>query len=225
MGIIQNITAGTNTGNETTTTVGTLINGATEKTTPVDADMVGLMDSAASNILKKLSWTNIKATLKAYFDTLYTLTNLGGVPTSRTVAGHALSGDVTIAPTDIAHLMEIIDGTTNSMTAGNYTAVTNLARQSGDNYWNATTQRFENLPIGKYQVFIGINGADPTAFTHKTGVRDLYNGSYTSTQTVYGACGVISRIFSITALTDTWSIQLSMPVTGAVAVKAFLYQL
>jgi len=65
--------SGTNTGDETTTTLGSKINSATEKTTPVDADMVGLMDSAASNILKKLSWANIKATLKSYFDTLYVL--------------------------------------------------------------------------------------------------------------------------------------------------------
>lgn len=63
--------SGTNTGDETTTTAGALINGATSKATPVDADYVGLMDSAASNILKKLSWANIKATLKTYFDTLY----------------------------------------------------------------------------------------------------------------------------------------------------------
>ena len=48
-----------------------IINSATEKTTPVDADMLWLMDSAASNILKKLSWANVKATLKTYFDTLY----------------------------------------------------------------------------------------------------------------------------------------------------------
>lgn len=68
--IISN-TSGTNSGNETATTIGTLINGATAKTTPIDADMVGLMDSANSNILKKLSWLNIKATLKTYFDTLY----------------------------------------------------------------------------------------------------------------------------------------------------------
>jgi hypothetical protein len=51
--------------------IGLMINGLTEKTTPVDADMFGLMDSAASNLLKKLSWTNTKATLKSYNDTLY----------------------------------------------------------------------------------------------------------------------------------------------------------
>jgi len=47
------------------------INAATDKPTPVDADLFGIIDSAASNVLKKLSWLNIKATLKAYFDTLY----------------------------------------------------------------------------------------------------------------------------------------------------------
>lgn len=66
----------TNSWNETTTTVGSLINGATEKTTPVDNDMVWLMDSAASNILKKLSWANIKAWIKTYYDSVTaTLTN------------------------------------------------------------------------------------------------------------------------------------------------------
>lgn len=41
------------------------------KTTPVNADNVVLLDSAASGIAKKLTWTNIKATLKTYFDTIY----------------------------------------------------------------------------------------------------------------------------------------------------------
>ena len=44
---------------------------ATSKATPVDADEVPLVDSAASNVLKKLTWANLKATLKTYFDTLY----------------------------------------------------------------------------------------------------------------------------------------------------------
>ncbi len=49
------------TDNANTTTVWNLINSATEKTTPVNADMVWLMDSEASNILKKLSWATIKS--------------------------------------------------------------------------------------------------------------------------------------------------------------------
>jgi len=53
------------------TIFGTWINARTAKTTPVDADMVVLMDSADTNKAKKLSWANIKATLKTYFDTLY----------------------------------------------------------------------------------------------------------------------------------------------------------
>lgn len=44
---------------------------ATSKATPVDADELPLVDSAASNVLKKLTWANAKATLKTYFDTLY----------------------------------------------------------------------------------------------------------------------------------------------------------
>jgi len=45
---------------DTLLTEGALINSATSKATPVDADYVGLMDSASANILKKLSWANIK---------------------------------------------------------------------------------------------------------------------------------------------------------------------
>lgn len=51
--------------------IGSLIAGADDKATPVDTDTVGLSDSAAGNILKKLTWANIKATLKTYFDGLY----------------------------------------------------------------------------------------------------------------------------------------------------------
>ncbi|CAB4167568.1 hypothetical protein UFOVP861_32 [uncultured Caudovirales phage] len=56
--------------------VGSSIHGATPKTTPVNADTMPLIDSAASNVLKKVTWEKIKETLKAYFDTLYsTFTN------------------------------------------------------------------------------------------------------------------------------------------------------
>lgn len=58
-------------GTETVTTIGALINGADAKTAPVDADYLGLMDSEATNVLKKLSWAYVKSVLKTYFDGVY----------------------------------------------------------------------------------------------------------------------------------------------------------
>ena len=51
--------------------VGEKLNPSVSKTTPVDADTFLISDSADSNIFKKLTWANIKATLKAYLDTIY----------------------------------------------------------------------------------------------------------------------------------------------------------
>lgn len=55
----------------TSTDIAASIVAATGKTTPVDADLVGLVDSAASNVLKSLTWANIKATIKTTYDTYY----------------------------------------------------------------------------------------------------------------------------------------------------------
>ncbi|MBK8132601.1 MAG: hypothetical protein IPK48_07760 [Gammaproteobacteria bacterium] len=46
------------------------IHAATSKTTPVDADELGLIDSAASYVLKKLTWANLKTTLSSVFAVL-----------------------------------------------------------------------------------------------------------------------------------------------------------
>lgn len=59
--------------------VGSSIHGVAAKATPVNADTIPLIDSAAANVLKKVTWANIKATLKTYFDTLYDV--LGGLAT------------------------------------------------------------------------------------------------------------------------------------------------
>jgi hypothetical protein len=54
---------------ETATTIGTIVSGATAKTTPVDADNFAGTDSAASNVLKKFTWANIKTAMAAYLAT------------------------------------------------------------------------------------------------------------------------------------------------------------
>lgn len=51
--------------------IASTMHGVNTKTTPVNADELGLIDSAASWVLKKLTWSNLKATLKSYFDTIY----------------------------------------------------------------------------------------------------------------------------------------------------------
>ena len=60
------------------------IHAASAKATPEDADEIGITDNAGSWILKKITWAQIKAALKTYFDTFYqplvaNLTALGGV--------------------------------------------------------------------------------------------------------------------------------------------------
>ena len=61
--------------------VDTNMSGYTSKTTPVDTDLLPLSDSSSSFGIKKLSWTNLKATLKTYFDSLYLIAS------SETVSG------------------------------------------------------------------------------------------------------------------------------------------
>ncbi|MET0623104.1 MAG: hypothetical protein ABW250_09015 [Pyrinomonadaceae bacterium] len=97
---VVNATSGTNTGDETVARVGALVSGATSKVAPVDADSLGLSDSAASNVLRKLTWANLKASLKTYFDGIYQAA-LGYTPVR--VLFNAYSGaNVNAAETDLA---------------------------------------------------------------------------------------------------------------------------
>lgn len=63
----------------------TTVNAAALKATPVDADWVPLIDSAAGNIFKRMTWWNIKNTLKAFFDTVYP-SNVNGIFTGTITA-------------------------------------------------------------------------------------------------------------------------------------------
>jgi len=81
----------------------TPIHAATSKVTPVDADEIPLADSAASWGLKKLTWANIKATLKTYFDGFYSLIgHTHSYLSSALTSAHIFVGNGSNVATDVA---------------------------------------------------------------------------------------------------------------------------
>lgn len=79
----------------TAATLASTITAATSKPTPVDADEIGITDSATSFSLKKLTWANAKATLKTYFDTIYTTTSAVSTQITTALTGYATQSYVT----------------------------------------------------------------------------------------------------------------------------------
>ena len=88
------------------------ISALTDKATPVDADVTIIEDSAATNAKKKLTWANIKATLKTYFDTLYQAVLVSGT-NIKTINSTSLlgSGDIAITVPVKATGAEVDTGT------------------------------------------------------------------------------------------------------------------
>jgi len=114
--------ASTSGGSETTTSMGTLINSA-GAATPNDSDLIATAE--ASGLLKKLSWTNAKAFLKTYFDTLYLTKNTWTTFSPTLTAG---TGSITAYTINTARYklvndlcyVDIIFTLTTAGTASNY---------------------------------------------------------------------------------------------------------
>lgn len=75
----------------TASSFGTFVAGLTGKTTPVDADVLPISDSAASDVAKKVTLTNFKAYLKTYFDTVYTTTSAVATQITTALSGYLTS--------------------------------------------------------------------------------------------------------------------------------------
>lgn len=84
--LIASNLSGTNTGNESTSTIGTLIHGSTATTTPAEADEFGIWGSVTSS-LQRITWANIKTAITSYISTVTaTFTNKRITPRVGTIA-------------------------------------------------------------------------------------------------------------------------------------------
>ena len=57
---------------ETATSLGNVIHSASSKSTPLDADILGLADSAASYIIKEFTWGDLVTAVQTILDSVYT---------------------------------------------------------------------------------------------------------------------------------------------------------
>jgi hypothetical protein len=106
-----------------TADLGATITAATNENTPLDADDFPFY-KASLTALRKVTWTNIKATLKSYFDGLYTLANLGGVPTTRTLTATAPITIDNTTSADLSANRTFAITASNTTTAGSVVAAT-----------------------------------------------------------------------------------------------------
>ena len=145
-----------------------IIAASTSKTTPVDADVLPILDSAASNILKKVTWTNIKATLKTYFDTLYAAVGSSAASganadiTSLTALTAGGLPDNSVLTADIANA-----AVTPAKLAQPFTAVTAVATTSG------TSIDFTGIPSWVKRITVMLNGVS----TNGTSLIQIQIGS------------------------------------------------
>lgn len=131
--------------------IATLTHAATGKTTPVDADELGIADSAASFVLKKLTWANLKATLKTYLDTLYVWA--AGKAGGQTIyGGTGASENLTLQSTAHATKGELLLPD-NIITYGNGT--TFLIVQFDGAAGNARDFRMQSAGVDR--IFLGLN--------------------------------------------------------------------
>lgn len=147
--------------------LGASINNATEKTTPVDADTFGISDSS---IFKKLSWSNIKTTLKSYFDTVYTsISHIGTGGTSHATATVDTAGFMSSADKLKLDDLENLELTADSITFSPSGGVTSNTVQDAIEeleleildakypYWLIESNQIVNVPNGQeYAISNGV---------------------------------------------------------------------
>jgi hypothetical protein len=160
--------------------VAAAVHAASSKSTPVDADEFALIDSAASFVLKKLTWANFKAAVKTYFDTLYqakfAFTPREVLTANRT---YYIRSDGNDANTGLANNSGGAFKTTQKamdVVAALDTSIYNVTIQCGDT--GPFTGCVLKAPLGSGTVIINGDTANPSnyTFTKNGGSSYIFDG-------------------------------------------------
>ncbi len=115
--------------------VGAAIHGSSTKSSPVDADTMPVIDTEASNVLKKWSIANLKALIKAYLDG----TGIAKLETARTVRTN-LASTSTASFDGTANITPGVDGTLPVGNGGTGAAtLTGILKGNGTSAFTAAT--------------------------------------------------------------------------------------
>jgi hypothetical protein len=153
------------------------------KSTPIDADNLLLQDSADISIWKKLSWANVKATLKTYFDTLYQAA--GSYLTSANIVQTITNGVTDKAPSEDA-VFDALAGKQATLVSG-----TNIKTIEGQSLVGSG-----NIDLAKSDV--GLGNVDNTSDANKpvsTATQTALNAKQnTLTLTTTGSSGAATLV-------------------------------
>lgn len=175
--------AGGTTAATTDNLIATPVHAATNKTTPVDTDELPLVDNTSTATTNKVTWANVKATLKTYFDGIYTTASA----VSTYVSG--LIG-VTIQAYDaLTAKLNVLQSWTKSQRGAVTTANTASYDMNTTNNWITTlaagqTLAFSNITVGQSGNITFVNGSNYTIAKNsyiKCGSNDLTTLSATGT--------------------------------------------
>lgn len=203
----------------------TNISTLTAKNPPVDADSAVIVDSAASNVFKAVTYTNIKAFLKTYFDTLYVaLTGdqtVGGKKnfTDNTLVGGANAAEVSqlsvgedVGYSHSQHAGIFVRNATNGAAAGSIGGAVGFSNGSGNSAVNRGA---------------AIYGFQDTADADTTGLGFAVHGTASGDPRVE-ALKLLSDMSAIFAgfvgIGGVTTPEQPLHVTGSAGISVFLFE-